>query len=134
MTGRIALYRAARRVLRCPAWGMAWLLLLIGLASCASMALATDKFAADKSDSASDSTPVAIVEVRAGFAGRFKVGYWAPFEITLCCGSEPVSGELELTVPDGDAVPSRVRNPRAEAISLAPGEQKSILVYAKVAH
>jgi hypothetical protein len=111
---------------------MAWLLLLIGMASCASMVLATDKVAADKSDTASDSGPVAIVEVRAGFAGRFKVGYWAPFEITLRCGSAAVNGELELTVPDGDAVPSRVRNPRAEVISLALGEQKSILVYAKV--
>lgn len=103
------------------------------------MSLATDKVAVDKSGSAppatrraSDSSPITIVDVRAGFAGRFKVGYWAPFEITLRCGSEPVSGVLELTVPDGDAVPSRVRNPRAEAISLATGEQTSVLMYAKV--
>jgi hypothetical protein len=136
MIGRIALDRADRRVRRCPAWGMAWLL-LICLAGCASITLATDdvaagEAAADESKSPIDTAALTIVEVRAGFAGRFKVGYWAPFEVTLRCGPEAVSGELELTVPDGDAVPSRVRNPRGEAISLEPGEQQSILVYGKV--
>ena len=89
MTGRIALDRAARRG-RYPTGGMALLLVLTCLASQATSA------------PAADSAPLTILDVRAGFAGRFKVGYWTPFEVSLRCGQEAVSGELELTVPDGD--------------------------------
>jgi hypothetical protein len=45
------------------------------------------------------------VDVRAGFAGRFKVGCWTEFEVTLQGGSEALDGRLEMTVPDGDGVP-----------------------------
>ena len=33
--------------------------------------------------SAAAAPSVRIVEVRAGLGGRFKVGYWAPLEVTL---------------------------------------------------
>lgn len=133
MTGRIALDRATRRARRRTAWGVACVL-LICVARCASSSLRADesKGAPAAKQQSPDSAPLTIVDLRAGFGGRFKVGYWTPLEITLRCGSEAVSGELELTVPDGDAVPSRVRNPGGEMISLAPGEQRSILMYAKV--
>jgi hypothetical protein len=52
-----------------------------------------------------------IVGVRVGFAGRYKVGLWTPVEVRLRGDRQLVSGEVRLTVPDGDGVPSRVRVP-----------------------
>jgi hypothetical protein len=75
------------------------------------------------------SAPVTILDVRAGFAGRFKVGCWTPFEITLQGGRESVTLDVELTVLDGDAVPSRVRS---GAITLGAGERIAAPLYAKI--
>ncbi len=76
--------------------------------------------------------PVQIVELRAGFSGHFKVGYWTPFEVVLRGGSEPVRGHVELVLLDGDAVPTRVRAPNSEPLALEPGEEKTVLLDAKI--
>ncbi len=73
-----------------------------------------------------------VTGIRPGFAGRFKVGYWTPFEITLQGGNEEVSGSVELTALDGDAVPSRVCDPSGQDITIRPGEKTAVLLYAKV--
>ena len=71
--------------------------------------------------------------LRAGFAGHFKVGYWTPFEVTLAGGSQDVHGHVELTVLDGDAVPSRVRARRPGDSTRPPADDKtSVMLYAKV--
>ena len=75
---------------------------------------------------------VQIIELRAGFSGHFKVGYWTPFEVVLRGGSEPVRGHVELVVLDGDAVPTRVRAPDGEPLALEPGEEKTVLLDAKI--
>jgi hypothetical protein len=67
-----------------------------------------------------------IVDVRVGFAGRFKVGYWTPAEVVLEGGSQPASGRVELVAPDGDGVPSRVVAPAAGEVTLAPGERRIV--------
>jgi hypothetical protein len=76
--------------------------------------------------------PLTIVGIRAGFAGRFKVGYWTPLEVTIEGGNAAVSGRLEVTVLDGDAVPSRTTAPPGEELALAPGEKKTVSIYAKI--
>lgn len=63
-----------------------------------------------------------IVEVRVGFAGHYKVGLWTPVEVTL--GGRAGAGEVRLTLPDGDGVPSRV------SAFLAEGDT-SVLLYAR---
>ena len=48
---------------------------------------------------------------RIGFGGVYKLGCWAPLQVELHGGTEPVSGLLQVTVPDGDGVPTTVVTP-----------------------
>ncbi len=82
--------------------------------------------------SAQAATPLRITELNAGFDGRFKVGCWAPFEVTLEGGAAPVSGYVEMTVADGDGVPSRVHAPPQRPITIAAGETISVRLFAKI--
>jgi len=52
-----------------------------------------------------------IAGVRVGFAGRYKVGLWAPVQVTLRGTAGLAAAHLRLTVPDGDGVPSSVAAP-----------------------
>ncbi len=76
--------------------------------------------------------PPTVVAIRAGFDGRFKVGYWTPFEVTILGGANSVRGRVELTVLDGDAVPSRVTAPSGEELAIGAGEKVSVPLYAKI--
>lgn len=87
-------------------------LLILSLLGLSPRALA----AGDQTGSAS------IDSIRIGFAGHYKVGYWTPVEVMLTAGSKDVRGDLEVVVPDGDGVPTRVIEP---GVSLAAGEKKS---------
>ena len=51
-----------------------------------------------------------IVGVRIGMDGCYKAGLWTPLEVTLR-GNLPRAAELDVTVLDGDGVPSRVTAP-----------------------
>jgi len=87
-----------------------------------------------------------IVGVRVGLGGRYKPGCWTPVEVTLRGAGNLAGGELALTVPDGDGVPSRVAAPlpcpalgveaaRADSLvceSARDGKgQLSVLLYAR---
>ncbi|HND52778.1 MAG TPA: hypothetical protein PLV92_10295, partial [Pirellulaceae bacterium] len=52
-----------------------------------------------------------IVEVKVGLGGKFKVGFWAPVEVTLAGHLHNPSGSLELTTSDSDGVPVLFRGP-----------------------
>ncbi|HTM55122.1 MAG TPA: hypothetical protein VL175_13895 [Pirellulales bacterium] len=80
----------------------------------------------------SESSAVQIVDLKPGLAGTFKIGFWTAFEIAIQAGDSPAVGRVEMTVLDGDGVPSRVMGPPREAISIAAGERKSVVLYAKV--
>ncbi len=71
-----------------------------------------------------------IDSLRAGFDGHFKVGYWTPFEVVVESGGQEITGRVELTVLDGDAVPSRVRS--KQIVRLRPGEKTAIRLVAKI--
>lgn len=53
---------------------------------------------------ASSGPPSQIGEVKLGFNGLYKVGFWTPVQVTLHGGESPVEGTLELTTSDGDSV------------------------------
>jgi hypothetical protein len=55
--------------------------------------------------------PPEIVGVRVGVGDCYKAGLWTQVEITLRGGSESLTGELSVIVPDGDGVPGRVTKP-----------------------
>jgi hypothetical protein len=76
--------------------------------------------------------PPRIVAVRAGLAGKFKVGYWTPFVVELEGGSQPVQGYVQIVTPDGEGVPTRVHAPAERNLALAAGEKKSITLYTKL--
>ncbi|MGD0653014.1 MAG: hypothetical protein ABSA16_01595 [Thermoguttaceae bacterium] len=76
--------------------------------------------------------PPEIVGVRVGIGERSKVGLWTPVEITLLGGSEPLSGTLSATVPDGDGIPSRVLTPPDEPCRVLPGRRTTVLLYVRI--
>ncbi len=124
MSGRANLKRA-----RCA---HAVLMMAAGACCCSWPAAAPAQDPPNTSDpKAPESAAPRIVNVQAGFAGRFKVGCWTPFEIELQGGDQPLVGHVEIVVPDGDGVPSRVHAPRDGALTIAPGERKTVAIYAK---
>jgi hypothetical protein len=86
----------------------------------------------DAEAAANESLAPRIVALRAGFDGHFKVGYWTPFVVELEGASQPFAGRVELVVPDGDGVPTRVVAPSDGELSIGPGERKSVRLYARL--
>jgi hypothetical protein len=97
----------------------------IFLLSCAAALLA-----APGTVSAQEKRPE-VVRLRVGIAEHYKVGQWTPVEITLRGGSEQMTGQVSLTVPDGDGVPSRVVTPPNKPCQVLPGQETSVLLYAR---
>jgi hypothetical protein len=67
-----------------------------------------------------------VIGIRVGFAGRYKVGLWTPVEVILRGGDEPLDGQVCVTVPDGEGVPSRVSTPPDRPCRLLPGEETKV--------
>jgi hypothetical protein len=139
MTRRVLLKPADRgagggHVLARPAAALllaAWL--LVGtLAHCGQETAETTPPADEPDAQPQSAAPLKIVGLRAGFSGRFKVGFWTPFAVTLEGGAESTTGLVELTVLDGDGVPSRVRGPRDAQVTVDAGRRATVSVYAKV--
>lgn len=68
----------------------------------------------------------AIVAVRVGIADHYRVGLWTQVEVRLRGGRQSVSGQLSLTVPDGDGVPSCVVTPPDQPCRLEPGKETTV--------
>ncbi len=69
--------------------------------------------------------PAEFVGIRVGFAGRYKAGVWTPVEALLRGGAERQSGQVRLTAPDGDGVPSRVVSLPDKPCVVLPGQTTS---------
>jgi hypothetical protein len=67
--------------------------------------------AASSATWAEEAKPPKIVGVRVGIGDRYKAGLWTQVEVTLQGGSETLTGELSVIVPDGDGVPGRATKP-----------------------
>ncbi|MDZ7620610.1 MAG: hypothetical protein U1E05_26705 [Patescibacteria group bacterium] len=72
-----------------------------------------------------EDAPAEFVGIRVGFADRYKAGVWMPVEVLLRGGSQRLAGEVRLTVPDGDGVPSRVVSLPDEPCVVLPGQTAS---------
>lgn len=73
---------------------------------------------------------VEITGVRVGFAGVYKVGYWTPVEVQFDNRTPtPVTGHVELILPDGDGTPTRVTSPAA--VEIPASDQAQVTLYAK---
>jgi hypothetical protein len=73
-----------------------------------------------------------MVQVRVGFANRYKVGYWTPIEVTLRGGTRPALGMLRVVVPDADGDATLVGTPDGRPTAVLPGQTVSVLLYAKI--
>ena len=72
---------------------------------------------------------VTIEQVRVGFDGHYRVGFWTPVEATVRCeATTGVTGQLVLSTVDGDNI--RTETPSTE-VSLAAGEETRLLSYVK---
>jgi hypothetical protein len=63
-----------------------------------------------------------IVGVRVGIADRYKAGLWTQVVVTLRGGSETLTGEVSVIVPDGDGVPGRASKP----CQVLPGQDSTV--------
>ncbi|HEY5314458.1 MAG TPA: hypothetical protein VIK18_18135, partial [Pirellulales bacterium] len=73
-----------------------------------------------------------MVQVRVGFAGHYKVGYWTPIEVTLRGGTRPALGQLRVMVPDADGDATLVGTPDGRPTTVLPGQTVSVRLYAKI--
>jgi hypothetical protein len=70
-----------------------------------------------------------ITGVRVGFNGLYKVGLWTPVTVFFKGGPETVTGLVQLTLPDGDGLPSRVTSQRPYQVTA--GQTASVMLFAK---
>jgi hypothetical protein len=80
---------------------------------------------------AAEDALLTIKEASVGFGGKFKAGYWQPVHLRLTAGPSGARGALELLVADGDQAPTAYLDPTRGRLDLAPGEERSVLLYAK---
>lgn len=73
---------------------------------------------------------VRISQVRAGFAGHYKVGCWTPVWMTLEAGGQDFFGLVELVVNDADGVPARYAD-QGKPIPVRSGESVTVIRYAR---
>ena len=73
-------------------------------------------------------TAAEIESVRLGLGGRYKLGHYTPLWITLKSKTQE-TGDLAITVPDGDDVPSTYTGGPLAGVSVSPGASKTIATY-----
>lgn len=72
-----------------------------------------------------------IMGVRVGVAGRYKPGCWTPVRVALNGVKTLNGGEVVLTVPDGDGVPSRFSTPLPSPAPDAATDSMFVVLYAR---
>ena len=75
---------------------------------------------------------VTITDLTVGFDGICRVGSWTPIRVTLQSKSETYTGHVELVVPDGDGVPSRVSTEGLRPVLIPAGGSTTITLYARL--
>jgi hypothetical protein len=78
---------------------------------------------------AADGVEIARIDV--GFAGCYKPGLWTPVAVTLRGSGQSQQGELSISVPDGDGVPSRVSTGGTDSCLLPAGQESRVLLYVR---
>jgi len=77
--------------------------------------------AAQAQPAAVPTTMPTIDGIRLGWDGVYKLGCWTPLEVEISGGSEPIVGQVEVTVPDSDGVPTTVSTLDHRPVGVDPG-------------
>ncbi len=72
-----------------------------------------------------------ITGVRVGLSGHYKAGLWTPVEVVLAGGTEPAEGQIVLTVPDGDGVPTQFSTALDAPCRVEPGREFRNVLYVR---
>ncbi|TWU24639.1 hypothetical protein [Bythopirellula polymerisocia] len=73
-----------------------------------------------------------ITDVEIGFDGAYKLGCWTPVQVILEGGSIPLTGVVQVTVPDGDGVPTTVISPFNRPVGIEPGRTTTVNLFIRV--
>ncbi|MCH8923857.1 MAG: hypothetical protein IIA67_12010, partial [Planctomycetes bacterium] len=92
---------------------------------CVSVCLILTTSSADVATAQDDG--VKITEVTVGFDGICRVGSWTPVHVTLYSKSKAFIGHVEVVVPDGDGVPSRVSTRGLRTVAVPAGGSTTTL-------
>src|SRR5688500_10281632 len=76
--------------------------------------------------------PLTVTKASIGFGGKYKAGFWNPVRLSLRGGPAGAKGQLELMIADGDQVPVIFAGEGRSELDLAPNEEVTLLLYAKV--
>jgi hypothetical protein len=76
-----------------------------------------------------EAAPLAIDDIRVGIGGHYKLGCWTPIEVLLSAGSQSVTGDIAVVVPDGDGVPTRFVE---RGVAVASREKRWARLYVKI--
>ncbi len=71
-----------------------------------------------------------ICDVRIGFNGVYKLGCWSPLVVELTGGTQSHTGQVSVTVPDTDGVPTTVYSERP--VSVEPGQTTLVRLLVRV--
>jgi len=94
------------------------------------MAIGAFAWTAGRGRAADDAAP-RIARIDIGFGGHYKVGYFTPVRIDVTGGKRATTVSIELILPDGDGVPSRVMGRPDQTVRVLPGKTTSSLLFAK---
>jgi len=106
-----------------------WLGLLLVHLLLANLLLSGLACAQSPSSAKVEASPEPVIkEVRIGFAGLYKLGYWTPVEVDVAAGNSSQTATLQLILPDNDGVASRVTS---DPVSLIPGRLTTVRMFAR---
>ncbi len=79
---------------------------------------------------AQPATAPTILAAELGFDGVYKLGCWTPLVVKLQGGTRAVTGQLTVTAPDSDGVPTTVVAPRP--VEIEPGQVSTVRLRVRV--
>jgi len=84
---------------------------------------------------ASSQTPSAaptIRNIQIGFGGIYKIGCWTPIVVELTGGTQPYTGQIAVTVPDTDGVPTTIFSADNRPVGVDPGQSTSVRLFVRI--
>ena len=97
------------------------------LCNCFALALAAP--IAPRCEAAEIQPAAAIGRLEIGLAGQYKLGFWTPVTVTLAGGPKAIEADLQIIVPDGDGVPTRVVE---RGVRIPAGEKVRVRSFVKI--
>jgi len=73
-----------------------------------------------------------IRSVQIGFGGIYKLGCWTPIVVELTGGTQAYTGQVAVTVPDTDGVPTTIFSPDDRPVGVDPGQSTSVRLFVRI--